>query len=340
MQVKLVETPEYRLGDKGLLVLREIEDSIPSIDTIIFDVDGVLIDVKGSFWHVASQTVQFYFEHILGIPGEAVLLHPEETRLFKMAGRFNNDWNLTEAAVAFYVWKMIVYNAESKESLRSAEPSLEEFTTEVKRRGGGLEKADELISEISSEKMSTDIGKKVDRDLIRRIFKEHYGGIEYCHRLYGFEPEYYRDSGLILKEKLVLDPLNLRKNHITYGIFSGRTPEELGLAIEQLGLDGLLHPEGVIADDGLHPAKPDPWSLIKICQNLNSKSAVYVGDTMDDLVTVESYNRQPNLSKMAFCYCLTGSSDEKTIGVFQGKKVAFIAEDVNVFVRYVVDRTL
>ena len=57
---------------------------------ILFDLDGVLVDVRASYHAAIRDTAEFF-------TGEAV--QEEEIRSFKNRGGFNDDWDLTAAIV-------------------------------------------------------------------------------------------------------------------------------------------------------------------------------------------------------------------------------------------------
>ncbi len=54
----------------NLIIRKQTLDRLPKIDTIIFDIDGVLIDVRLSFRKTICETVQFYFKQILHFEGK------------------------------------------------------------------------------------------------------------------------------------------------------------------------------------------------------------------------------------------------------------------------------
>jgi len=332
--VKLYEDENYRMAGEGVLVRRGVEDLLRRVDSVIFDIDGVLIDVRGSFRVVICRTVDFYFRKVLGVGGDGSLLHIEDTHHFKMAGGFNNDWDLTEAAIAFFVWKHLSGGLDTIEGLSSEGTSVRDFTEEVGRRGGGLDKAYEILSEWSPELMM-ELRERVKRPLIRRIFQELYSGGRYCRRLYGFDPEFNPGRGAVDDERHILDPSLLDFGAFSYAILSGRTPEEAELALELLGIDGMIPRDLILADDGRSPKKPDPWGLFQLVERLKSRYGVYVGDTIDDLLTVSNYNARGGHPPVVFCYCMTGTLGEGPIDILKGEGVPVMAEDINCFLRYI-----
>ncbi|MEE8209463.1 MAG: hypothetical protein V3R38_01795, partial [bacterium] len=66
---------------------------MPTIDALIFDMDGVLMDVSGSYREVIRRVPQVFLEQVCRLaPMEGELVSPEEVDAFKRAGGFNNDW--------------------------------------------------------------------------------------------------------------------------------------------------------------------------------------------------------------------------------------------------------
>ena len=64
--------------------------SAPAIKAILFDMDGVLVDVSGSYRRAIQETV-YYFT------GRRV--HPHMIQRYKNRSGFNDDWSLTHALV-------------------------------------------------------------------------------------------------------------------------------------------------------------------------------------------------------------------------------------------------
>ena len=83
--------------------MRSNENRSPlHIDLLIFDMDGVLVDVSRSYRQAIQQTVQIYFETCLGLKkSRRSLITKEDISLFKSIGGFNNDWELTSALILY-----------------------------------------------------------------------------------------------------------------------------------------------------------------------------------------------------------------------------------------------
>ena len=306
-------------------------------DAVIFDVDGVLVEVSDSFRQVISLTVQFYFNRILDIPGRELLISAEETGHFKLAGRFNNDWELAKGAVAHGLLKLSSVDGASPastEKLRRTPPLVGDFAAEVKKRGGGLEEALRLVREKLPESSRGEFESCYKPELIKKIFMEHYAGERLCRPMYGFDPEYYKGPGLVEKEHDILYLSLIRKlaeSGISFGILSGRIPEEADYLFRKSGLEKFLKPEFVITDDGTLPGKPDPAGLGLLAGRMGFKAGIYVGDVPDDWTTVKNYRLQnPGGPPVACCMVQTGStSTELMSGFYDESEVDYLAADVN-----------
>ena len=72
------------------------------MDIIIFDMDGVLIDVSRSYRKTIQRTIQIYLENCLGFGrSRGSWITNEEISLFKSVGGFNSDWDLTSGILLY-----------------------------------------------------------------------------------------------------------------------------------------------------------------------------------------------------------------------------------------------
>ncbi|MCK4416922.1 MAG: HAD family hydrolase, partial [Candidatus Latescibacteria bacterium] len=276
------EDKNFWLANKSVLIRRQLRYLLSELDTVVFDIDGVLIDTRGSFSQAVCDAVQFYFQHILQIRGRAQLLYLSEVRLFKMAGGFNCDRDLAEGASLFFLWKMLRFNLNTLGEIHSQQPSVRKFTQQISSGGSGLENIYNFTQRHLAPQMREKSKALFDSQLIRRLFLESYSG-QLCRRVYGFEPKFFTGEGKIKNEEVIVRTELLKKQmanqNLSWGILSGRTPGEVEMALEMLGLRDYMPGEAIVTDDGRSPTKPDPTSLTELCGRLGTKVGVYVGDT-------------------------------------------------------------
>ena len=317
------------LFNENIILNKKILDKISQVDTLVFDIDGVLIDVRDSYREAVCRTVQYYFKEILRFQGSQNLINPEEVKYFKMAGGFNNDWNLTSAVILFYLMKARKNNLKDIDELKSREPDIKTFTSKMLSLGGGLAKVIELIEKDRVAK------KRIfclwDKDLITKIFKEIYAGEEYCFNIYGFNPSLIKSQGLIKKEKIIIDKKkkDFLQNY-SIGILTGRTKREARIALERLGCENNVFDGRIVtADDGLE--KPHPQGLKKLSASLKTKLGIYVGDVWDDLITAKNFNKEVKEIKFLSAIVLAEGFNlqNRTIEFCLNEGVDLLAQDVN-----------
>jgi len=72
------------------------------MDVLIFDMDGVLIDVSKSYRKTIQRTIKIYLETCFGFErSSGGWITDEEISLFKSVGGFNNDWDLTSGFLLY-----------------------------------------------------------------------------------------------------------------------------------------------------------------------------------------------------------------------------------------------
>ncbi len=318
------------LFQENIVLNKNILDRLSQVDTIVFDIDGVLIDMRESFRKAICQTVQFYFKEILHFQGSQNLIHPEEIEYFKMAGGFNNDWDLTSAVILFYLMKVRENNLKDIDELKSREPDIKTFTTKMLFLGGGLAKVINLFKKNKHTK--EEIFSLWDKDLITKIFQEIYAGEEHCFNIYGFHPSLIKTEGLIKQERIIINKKkkDFLQQYFSIGILTGRNRREARIALEILGWDDIISEEKIItADDGLE--KPHPQGLKRLSASLKTKLGIYVGDIRDDLVTVKNFNKEVRKTKFLSAIVLAEgfNLENKLVNFYLNEGVDLLAQDVN-----------
>lgn len=325
--VRFVEIAQGVQADKRLT-----REFLTSIDTVVFDIDGVLLYVIGSFREVVSHTVQFYFTNILGFEGSKTLIQPVENELFKLAGKFNNDWDLTYAVVLFYLWKSKRLKTRNIDVMRTEGMSLEDFTGEIKRMGGGLEQAKSFLFAGLEEEEKEETLREYDQEKIWHIFQEFYCGKDLAPVMYGIEARYTDVSeGLIQKETRIINPQLLDKLagcSKNIGCLTGRVRKEAEVVLELKGILKYFRPEYMITED-LGIVKPDPAGLVCLSQAFGTRRGIFIGDTLDDLGTVKNFRELELEPEFIFCAVSTGAHQEQTWDIFEQAGADIIARDVN-----------
>lgn len=286
--------------------------------------DGVLIDVSESIQLVHGLTAERWFSH-LGWTNCGGLVLPADVDAFKLAGGFNNDWDVAAAWLLLYLFKSRKYSSTDGVVLRESPPSIREFTADLAERGGHLDSAIAAIREMAGDDWSA-IESQWDREGLVRLFVETYSG-DLCSEVYGFEPAWVQGPGLIHRDRAILDRA-LVPPDLKLAIATGRTRGEAHTGLRLMGWADIFAPDCVITeDDGV--LKPDPGILDLAVRRISARHPMYVGDSPDDLLTVQRYKAR--VGRMLACMVLTGvgnrSSERRETYIAQS--VDLIADNVN-----------
>jgi HAD superfamily phosphatase len=285
-----------------------------------------LLDITASIRVVNCLAVPFYLREILGWPASDDMLTSADIELFKHAGGFNDDWDLTDALVLHYLVKGREHPDDNPTTLNVLPPTLRRYTALIAEHGGGLRAAEKICFEGLSRQDQDGIESLYHKARIRQVFQELLGG-EHCERLYGFAPTFYHGPGWINQDRVLLDLAKVPTDKLL-GVQTGRTRPEAEFGMEFTGLDTRIAAQFVVTkDNGFQ--KPNPDGLLALAQRLGFTQALYIGDTLDDLRTVKNFNAQSSEVKFLSAQVLTGPAGAANEQLFRRSGADIVASDVN-----------
>ncbi|GGL34538.1 haloacid dehalogenase [Halarchaeum grantii] len=234
------------------------------VDTVVLDVDGVLVDVADSYRRAIVESVERV--HGETIPKAGV-------QAFKDAGGFNNDWALSDAAALFVLAK--------REGLAM---SLEAFTAEIGKHGGGLDAAEAVVAAALDAKSRERAYGDWDPNHLREVFQALYLGSERYREIEGGEPP-VEASGFIADEPVIVTPETVERLTSEYAVcvLTGRPEAEAEIALERVGLD--IPEERRFTMDDWEEGKPHPRALVALAERCDAEAVAFAGDTLDDVET-------------------------------------------------------
>ena len=317
--------------DSTVRIAPGVAELLPLVDTVIFDIDGVLLDVSHTIRRVNCLAIPDYLRRLPGWTAPDDLLVSEDIEHFKRAGGFNDDLELSRAAVLLYLFKAARYGLRDAAALHPLSPTIGEFTDAIHTRGGWLTGAQAFLRETASSEEWETLYSEYDAALIDRLFLEIRAG-DLSERLYGFAPFYHPGPGTYPQDRVLID-LTLLPAGKTFAILTGRMRTEAEIALEQTGLTEILaRPEQrMTSDDGNR--KPEPDGLRRLLAALDSTVSLYIGDALDDMNTVLNYRLLPDSAQRTVlsAQVLTGTVGPDAPTLFAPADV--IAPDVNAVLR-------
>jgi len=264
----------------GIYVDSEKTGRVKKLDSVIFDCDGVLIDVSNSYDLAIKRTVDFVARTVASVGGAEVT--SEMIDGFKRTGGFNDEVDVTYALVLAAVAakkkaeefprvaREVAQNADSS-GIRSVEKYLD---------SQGLD-----LAEIKAKLAYP--SKRFESPL-SSMFDEAFYGRDLYTRLYNRPPKYWDTQGLIendvvLVTREILDQLR-RKFGSRIAIVTGRGAISASHSLKSLFEEFDLKNSRFLEDEPREMAKPNPSTLVATIQGMQGTCSLFVGDSTEDLI--------------------------------------------------------
>ena len=293
-----------------------------SLDTALFDVDGVLIDTTRSYRYAVARASEHLVRVVNGLTeAPSPMVSSEDIAAFKLAGGFNSDWDATQLFAALWTAKLREWR-DTPDALVGVQERAREASIAAREKRGGLAWLRATVPESAIPASNA----------ARWAHDEFYWGHKLVLRLYGHEPDFApEEHGFVHNEELLftgdLFSQLVQAGIGKFGLITGRGGAEVNWAVDRLGeacrtaaSDSLVwyngdyghSPFGVIvsADNYL---KPDPQALIYALEALGSLAALYVGDTADDLDLVLRYRESAASRHIPVLAVCIAAGDEAAI---------------------------
>ncbi len=295
-------------------------------DCALFDIDGVLVDIRRSYNSAIKKTVEYMLKEITGKSFHGVVTDQIILK-FRAGGGFNNDTDTTYAIT-------LAILASSPKSVAEGRKFL------MKVAGN----ADETAC-LSVEKFlaSYDIGKwkrllnypaSVKDSMLARIFDELFYGPKLFRKQDHLEPKYCTGGRPLIKnDRIDVSAKTMKKLHEMFNgnlaMVSGRSwlaaEYSLKPVMKYFNLDACVFLE----DEKREYAKPNPYAIRHAMEVMKAKSAVYAGDSAEDVLMARRAEKEADV-KIAFVG-VYGNSPEPamTIANFNKVGVGAIAKNAN-----------
>ena len=308
---------------KEIFISDDVLQKIQKFDSIIFDCDGVLVDIRNSYDHAINKTISAIMKELFNDEVGNIVTSKIHFGL-KSVGGFND-----EVAVVYAIVMTLVASKKSK-------IEFEKLIIDVINNANefGINSIDNYFKDQRID--LTEIKSKLDYEnsrkssYIHRIFNQLFYGPKLYEEIFN-EKSQFNDEPLIDLDDIVLDN-NLMfklKNRFDTKIstVTGRGKFAFSYSMKNF-LDYFDMENSVFLEDRpLNLAKPNPESLIESISKINSKCSLYIGDSMEDLLMVQKCQEQGY--DVSFCG-IYGSSDEPKLkyDLFQKNDASFILESI------------
>lgn len=257
-----------------------------AFDSIIFDCDGVLVDVRESY----DQTIDMTCRHVLGKLAGMTDVQRIDGRVidaFKASGGFNDEVDLAYAA-ALSLYAADRLGRDPAGFLAEAASHADSTgIRSVRRYVESVCDVSEMVSRMGSleDRHGNPVYSAFDQIFFGpRLYQEMFG------RPSGFEGPAMIDCDRVIVSAGLLDVLCGALGG-RLAIVSGR-----GLASARHSLGPLLDrfdlaSSAFLEDEPRRLAKPNPEALVRAIGLLGSRRCLYVGDSMEDRIMADGAAR-------------------------------------------------
>jgi len=292
------------------------------IDSLIFDCDGVLIDITKSYDQTIVTTAKYVLETLANID-DSIDIDFKIIDGFKSTGGFNDEVDLTYAAILSIV---------AAKKLKKDQTEFI-FTVIKNSDSTGIKSVENFL------KNQVDISKIINQlsypgshkeNVLYQIFDQLFYGPELYLKLFKNSSK-FSDPGLIENDDVILDDelcIKLQKkfgNQIS--MVTGRGKESVSYSLKNL-LQKFDLPNSVfLEDESRDLAKPNPQALVDSIHGMSSKSCLYVGDSMEDFIMAKKATILGN--KTTFCGIIgTSKNPQKKLKLFEENGAILVLDSI------------
>ena len=304
------------IDDSGIEVLDEI-------DAIIFDCDGVLIDITKSYDQAIIKTTQYVLKNFAKI-NDTIDVDFKIIDGFKSTGGFNDEVDLTYAAIISLV---------AAKKLGKDQTS---FIFDVIKNSdssgiSSVEKYIEKQVDISNIKKQLSYPGMHDENMLYQIFDQLFYGPELYQKLFKNSSK-FSEPGLIEYDDVILNNSLIEKLQNKFNskiaIVTGRGKESTSYSLKTLLEKFDLNNSTFLEDESRDLAKPNPQSLLDSIKGMKSISTLFVGDSMEDFIM--SKKATDLGSNTTFCGIIgTSKNPQEKLELFQRNGAILVLDSIN-----------
>ena len=298
-------------------------DVLDEIDAVIFDCDGVLIDITKSYDLAIIKTTKYILETFAKI-NDTIDVNFQIIDGFKSSGGFNDEVDLTYAAII----SLFAANKLQKD------PSIFIFDVIKNSDSSGIESVEkylENLTDISEIKNQLSYPGTHHENILYQNFDQIFYGPELYQKLFR-KPSKFNAPGLIEQDDVILNEQLLEKLQNKFdskiAMVTGRGKESVKYSFKDLLQKFNLKNSAFLEDESRDLAKPNPKSLLDSISGMNSVCTLYVGDSMEDFIMAKKSTDLGH--ETIFCGIIgTSKNPRKKLELFERNGAVLVLDSIN-----------
>jgi len=255
-------------------------------DCALFDIDGVIVDIRKSYDFAIKKTVNFIIKQITKASNLNGLVTQEMILKFRRTGGFNNDVDTSYAII-------LIALTNSHENVNQVRKSIYNVANNADENG--IISVERFLSLSSPSFRNVHKLKEllaypgpVGQSIVATFFDEVFYGPELFKKKHRLEPKYYFGKPLIENDKLVVTRTAINTlSRIFNGniaIVSGRSKLAAEYSLQPI-FDIFNQSASIFLEDKSRKySKPNPYAIKKAMTTMKARTAIYAGDSSEDLL--------------------------------------------------------
>ena len=308
---------------EGIYVDDSHVDLFEKIDGIIFDCDGVLIDITKSYDLTIIKTTQYVLEKFTNIT-DSINVDFKIIDGFKSTGGFNDEVDLTYAAIISLV------------AAQKLEKNQTEFIFDVivNADSSGIlsvEKYIENLIDISEIKNQLSYPGTHHQNPLYQIFDQLFYGPKLYEKLFQNKSQ-FTEPGLIEQDDVILNESLLellqKKFDSKITMVTGRGKESVSYSLKEMLQKFNLTNSVFLEDESRDLAKPNPKPLFDSIKGINSNVTLYVGDSMEDFIMAKKVTDMG--TRVVFCGIIgTSKNSQEKLELFEKNEAGLVLDSIH-----------
>ncbi|QLH07607.1 phosphatase [Nitrosopumilus ureiphilus] len=307
----------------GIYIDNSCIDVLDEIDAVIFDCDGVLIDITKSYDLAIIKTTKYILETFAKI-NDSIDVDFKIIDGFKSTGGFNDEVDLTYAAIISLV---------AAKKLQK-DPSSFIFDMIKNSDSTGIESVEKHLknlTDVSEIKKQLSYPGPHHENILYQIFDQIFYGPELYYKLFGKQSK-FNAPGLIEQDDVILNDFLLEKLQNKFdskiAMVTGRGKESVSYSLKELLQKFDLKNSAFLEDESRELAKPNPKSLLDSIIGMNSICTLYVGDSMEDFIMAKKATDLGH--KTIFCGIIgTSKNPQEKLELFERNDAILVLDSID-----------
>jgi len=298
-------------------------DLFKKIDGIIFDCDGVLIDITKSYDLAIIKTTQYVLEKFAKIT-DSINVDFKIIDGFKSTGGFNDEVDLTYAVIISLV------------AAQKLEKDQTEFIFDVIKNSDSsgilsVEKYIENLTDISEIKNQLSYPGTHHQNPLYQIFDQLFYGPKLYEKLFQNKSQ-FTEPGLIEQDDVILNESFLqlleKKFNSKIAMVTGRGKESVSYSLKEMLQKFNLNNSVFLEDESRDLAKPNPQPLFDAIKGMNSNVPLYVGDSMEDFIMAKKVTEMG--TRVVFCGIIgTSKNPQEKLELFEKNEAVLVVDSIH-----------